>query len=566
MKKKLFILSALCCFNILPIFSQTVSGISDLAAGYFNGHEQATYTSASAGSLGGNAFTITGSGNSLHGAYGPDVPSNAGFNNFTNSILNNSVSYRTVIFSKNLTPLDQLIVMDVDYTEAVSLSFLDSFNAPVSVVENIKLVSLTNLSVNAATIAYPNATTVTITGQGAGADQGFAFVFLNDIVRSVVINQTAAYVGGFNFTFTKGKPDRGDAPAIYGDPMHLPINRLKLGANAPDADPSPLHNDQATGDHTVGASPFNVIHDEDGVAAITPIANDGTHGQLIPVYSVECTAFNATGADANIVAWIDWNGNGVFEETEAVTAANLASTAAIENRTFTWTNMPLSGDEGRAGTYMRIRISTGALSASTPDGFMPDGEVEDYYIPFATALPVELSQFSVTKKEENLVLLTWQTASEQNSKGFEIERSEDGLLWNTIGHVASKAMNGNSSSVLHYDFADNSPLQGRNFYRLKQLDFDGRFDFSKVLWIQMDAVSRIRLYPNPTSGIINISGLKQGSIITLYSTAGNRVSQVTADKKYMRIPVSHLPASVYKVVVTEASGRMVSNHTFVKTH
>lgn len=92
------------------------------------------------------------------------------------------------------------------------------------------------------------------------------------------------------------------------------------------------------------------------------------------------------------------------------------------------------------------------------------------------SLPVELIYFKPFLTEKG-VLLKWQTASEINNSHFEIEHSSDGLIWSKIGEQMGS---GNSTSILEYSYLHNNPSFGKNFYRLKQFDFDGQYDLSNV--------------------------------------------------------------------------------------
>ena len=109
-------------------------------------------------------------------------------------------------------------------------------------------------------------------------------------------------------------------------------------------------------------------------------------------------------------------------------------------------------------------------------------------------LPVELVHFKATNIDDK-VSLDWQTASELNNEGFQVERSKDGLNWEGIGFVKGR---GNSSMINNYSFMDLSPVKGNNYYRLKQLDFDGSFEYStiKTVLIEKEGIS-FHVFPNP---------------------------------------------------------------------
>jgi len=95
----------------------------------------------------------------------------------------------------------------------------------------------------------------------------------------------------------------------------------------------------------------------------------------------------------------------------------------------------------------------------------------------ASTLPVTFLSFNGMVKNAE-ALLNWATATEINNKGFEIEKSLDNQHFSTIGFVAGK---GNTSSNAYYNFTDIKLVSGANFYRLKQIDMDGRFTYSSVI-------------------------------------------------------------------------------------
>ncbi|MDQ2719982.1 MAG: pre-peptidase C-terminal domain-containing protein [Bacteroidota bacterium] len=94
-----------------------------------------------------------------------------------------------------------------------------------------------------------------------------------------------------------------------------------------------------------------------------------------------------------------------------------------------------------------------------------------------SALPVTFTNFD-GKLQDNQALLNWSTATEINNKGFEVQKSMNGQEFTDIGFVAG---NGNSSIVNNYNYIDNKVLSGSNYYRLKQIDLDGNFDYSSTI-------------------------------------------------------------------------------------
>lgn len=113
-----------------------------------------------------------------------------------------------------------------------------------------------------------------------------------------------------------------------------------------------------------------------------------------------------------------------------------------------------------------------------------------------TVLPVELSRFTGQVKSED-IRLSWQTASELNNEKFEIERSINGKDFQMIGTIKG---NGTTNEEQDYTFEDKRPSFGFNYYRLKQIDFDGAFEYSEtiVLEVKEDRKNIGKIYPNPS--------------------------------------------------------------------
>ena len=149
-------------------------------------------------------------------------------------------------------------------------------------------------------------------------------------------------------------------------------------------------------------------------------------------------------------------------------------------------------------------------------------------------LPVELTSFSASVKAE-VVLLSWATATEVNNYGFEVQRSsfqKDGTTpvktgWENIGFVNG---HGNSNSPKEYSFADSSPLDGNVSYRLKQIDTDGKFEYSQVIELKNNLSKEYVLeqnYPNPfnPTTVISYSIPKSSNVsVKVFDVLGNTIA------------------------------------------
>jgi hypothetical protein len=141
-------------------------------------------------------------------------------------------------------------------------------------------------------------------------------------------------------------------------------------------------------------------------------------------------------------------------------------------------------------------------------------------------LPVELTSFSAKQDGEG-ISLSWQTKSEVNNYGFEVERSRNNKDWNKIGFVEGS---GNSNSTKNYSFTDKNPKGGSKFqYRLKQIDSDGKYTYSDIEEVEFKPTKfeLYQNYPNPFNPTTKIDfELPQESYVTLklYNTLGEEVA------------------------------------------
>jgi len=143
------------------------------------------------------------------------------------------------------------------------------------------------------------------------------------------------------------------------------------------------------------------------------------------------------------------------------------------------------------------------------------------------ALPVELTSFTAAQLNGN-VTLNWETATEINNNGFEIERRAEDQSWVRIGFVSGY---GTSTETHGYSFTDNNINAGKYSYRLKQLDYNGSFEYSDVIEISVapESFKLYNNYPNPFNPSTNIVyGLPTDAFVTLriYNSVGEQVVEL----------------------------------------
>lgn len=163
------------------------------------------------------------------------------------------------------------------------------------------------------------------------------------------------------------------------------------------------------------------------------------------------------------------------------------------------TNIPPNDKTDYAGMfYAKAGESTTGTYPSAGDQFAITTQL--------VTLPVGLLSFS-GYRDGSRNQLRWTTTTEVNNKGFDVERSLDGVNYTSIGFVNSLAVNGNSSVKLDYAFTDNNVTGSRQYYRLRQVDFDNRSKLSNIVLLKSDKPNVITLdgmFPNPAATVVNL--------------------------------------------------------------
>ncbi|MFK7923801.1 MAG: T9SS type A sorting domain-containing protein [Bacteroidia bacterium] len=171
------------------------------------------------------------------------------------------------------------------------------------------------------------------------------------------------------------------------------------------------------------------------------------------------------------------------------------------------------------------------------------------------SLPVELLDFLGEYKQDH-VELNWLTAQELNNDYFEVQRSADGQNWEGLGNVNGS---GTSTEMNAYEFKDYLVSYGTNFYRLKQVDYDGTFSYSNRIEIDLPGeLASINLFPNPATDELQVRLLTEGplsqTLYTVYDMTGRIVMSsdyITVDawKPEFSISVDDLEPGIYIIDV-----------------
>ncbi|RYE22711.1 MAG: T9SS type A sorting domain-containing protein, partial [Sphingobacteriales bacterium] len=183
---------------------------------------------------------------------------------------------------------------------------------------------------------------------------------------------------------------------------------------------------------------------------------------------------------------------------------------------------------------------------------------------FSSTLPVKMVDFTAVKNGST-VLLNWTTLTEQNNKGFAVEHSADGVNWTRVTFINSQAINGNSSSRLNYSFTHPQPVNGINYYRLKQTDMDNSYNYSDIRIVNFELLAKINIYPNPAVDWIMIDGLAGNNSINIFDANGKLLKTAKNTGNIQKINISQLPAGTYHLVINNADGKIIAQHKIVKS-
>ncbi|MFT4032998.1 MAG: T9SS type A sorting domain-containing protein [Siphonobacter sp.] len=172
----------------------------------------------------------------------------------------------------------------------------------------------------------------------------------------------------------------------------------------------------------------------------------------------------------------------------------------------------------------------------------------------ATTLPLTLTSFNATINSENIVILKWTSENEKNVSHFEIERSIDAAEFTKIASVTAA----NTESTNQYTYAD-LLIDGRTYYRLKMVDLDGKYEYSRIISVEGKAFLDAIIFPNPVKDKLNIQHLNtdDNTVVKIVNIAGMVISQkkVPANISYTSFDVSAFSAGTYLLVIETNSGR-----------
>lgn len=235
-------------------------------------------------------------------------------------------------------------------------------------------------------------------------------------------------------------------------------------------------------------------------------------GEQTGLNQITLTTIKATdvlSADAGVEAFFEVEGAAV-----SVTGVSVVGNTIV---------LTLSGEPiGATG----VTYATPFNSTATISNLNGASMIAFENFPIGT-FPVELLSFD-GEQAENGIMLNWKTASEQNNKMFEIQKSVNGNDWAALGQVDGA---GNSQSISSYQFFDAAPIIGTNLYRLKQVDFDGTSTLSNIVTVEINKLNApMAVFPNPSKGNLNVSLPYQdleSVTVSMFNQVGQKVYETS---------------------------------------
>lgn len=249
---------------------------------------------------------------------------------------------------------------------------------------------------------------------------------------------------------------------------------------------------------------------------------------------------------------------------------NLLATTAISTSTLGYTNTALVWDM-RSVTFTATATSMtfkfmptdddadGSLSSSNLSGGLRMG-IDNISIT-SPLLATELIDFR-GHLENAQVELFWETAMEKNNHYFVVEYSLNGIGWEELERIEGA---GNSGNYLHYNYTDKDPISAVNYYRLKQVEYDGTSTYSDIVAVEYTKDYTYNIYPNPAirQMTIALSSRLENPSVLIYDVKGQKYivpSQINGNK--IILEVAQLPQGVYYIVIQ--AGENVFQQTFQK--
>jgi len=247
-------------------------------------------------------------------------------------------------------------------------------------------------------------------------------------------------------------------------------------------------------------------------------------------------------------SFVVYTGSGLYHNKIMVVDALLPSSdPQVATGSFNWTNAAETSNDENLIVVHDAAIANQYYQSICNNITVNGGSA------CVSPLPVDWVSFTASVNSDKGITLHWETSKEVNIKYFEMQHSIDGISYENIGQTKVEATN-------KYEFTDGKPNAGNNFYRIKEIDEDGGFTFSKVVGVYNRTAATINLYPNPTSTELNVLLPLRASNISFYNSVGKRLMEYDVHlKSSINIDVSRLAKGSYYVVIISDNEKTVKS-------
>ncbi len=297
--------------------------------------------------------------------------------------------------------------------------------------------------------------------------------------------------------------------AIAG--LDLPEQKMSGVFPGPDTDPYFTSEYRSDGIHFSGNG-LNTLAELWADKLDTPFFTNATPYQPIPSPVV---SIQGAGAETRLTANTGWDQYG-------------------------W--LPSGSCHNPIDTTNSVKPGPGVFRVKTTDNYQNVVFSPNYFIP-STALPVRLASFD-GKAAEGQVMLQWTTAQEDNVDYFEVERTTDLKNFTSLGRVSAE---GFSSQEVKYDFFDRDLASGQYYYRLKSVDRDLTFSYSRMAAVKVESQQILYAYPNPATGHIYVQGEGRNVATEIYNSTGQIIKQFTTQGSREKVDINTLTPGLYTI-------------------
>ena len=341
-------------------------------------------------------------------------------------------------------------------------------------------------------------------------------LIMGDNVRSYsasnnsFVNGVMRKIGNDAFTFPIGKNDTAFAPISISAPAN--------------------NSDHFTAEY-FQINPDNVLP--------TPYLRTSKEVVLEQISGCEYWILDRTNGNANVNVTLSW-------DVRSCGVTSLPDLAVARWDGAMWRNHGNGGTTGN--TANGTVVSAGNVTSFSPFTLASLNELEN-------PLPIELLSFTADLNNSS-VDLKWQTVSEINNDYFTLEKSSDGLTWQAFEEQPGA---GNSSTILNYLAIDLSPFKGVSYYRLKQTDFNGSYQYSNIESVNF-ITNEVSVYPNPFKDELHLTNFDNNNYYKVYSADGRLVFGGNTAK----INTAKWSKGFYTLILLDASGAFIQKHKVVK--